>query len=151
MRNKSDRNLLSKCHLPDNLSDVFGPSFVAPDDEQFVPPSKLLDSITRVAASVTPTPKAPPFCFSADDESVTYNTELLRANDFDLSRIIDGNQHTSLCYGSEFRSIEDLSAIYRHHELFPFFKEMHQEGMEYHYDRDLTEDERVDELQANLA
>ena len=29
--------------------------------------------------------------------------------------------------------------------------EMYQEGMEYHFDRDLTENERAEELQENLA
>ena len=82
---------------------------------------------------------------------MTHNTELLRDNDYDLKKIIEDNQHTTLCYGSEFRSIEDLESIYGKHELFEFFTEMHQEGMEYHFDCDLTENERVEELQANLA
>ena len=32
-----------------------------------------------------------------------------------------------------------------------FSTEMHQERMEYHFERDLTENKRVEELQANLA
>ena len=82
---------------------------------------------------------------------MTHNTELLRANDFDLTKIIKDNQHTTLCYGSEFCSIEDLESIYGKHELFGIFTEMHQEGMEYHFERDLTENGRVEEIQANLA
>ena len=82
---------------------------------------------------------------------MTHNTELLRVNDYDLTRIIEDNQHTTLCYGSEFRAIEDLESIYGRHEMFGFFTEMHQEGIEYHYDRDLTENERLEELQANLT
>ena len=77
--------------------------------------------------------------FTTDDSSVTHNTELLRAKDYDLTKIIDDNQHTTLCYGSEFRSIEDLESIYGKHELFGFFKEIHQEGMEYHFGRSLAE------------
>ena len=151
LRNKKDQKLLSKSHLPNNLSDVFGPAFVGPDDEQYAPKPWLLESISRVARTTTPAPSAPPFLFSTDDSSVSHNTELLRVNDYDLTRIIEDNQHTTLCYGSEFRDIEDLESIYGRHEMFGFFTEMHQEGMEYHFDRDLTENERVEELQANLT
>ena len=143
--------MLSKSHLPNNLSDLFGPAFVGPDNEQFAPKPWLLESISRVAGTTTPAPASQPFFFSTDDSSVTHNTELLRVNDFDLTKIIKDNQHTTLCYGSEFRSIEDLESIYGKHELFGFFTEMHQEGMEYHFERDLTEHERVEELQENLA
>ena len=150
LRNKQDQNLLSKSHLPKNLSDLFGPVFVGPDDEKFDPQPWLLESISRVAGTTTPAPAPPPFLFATDDLSVNHNTDLLRANDYDLTKIIDANQHTTLCYGSEFRSIEDMESIYGEHELFGFFTEIHQEGMEYHFDRDLTESERVEEVQANL-
>ena len=118
LRNKQDNILLSKSHLPTNLSDLFGPVFVGPDDEQFAPEPWLFESISRVAGITTPVPASPPFLFSTADSSVTHNTELLRANDFDLTKIIEDNQHTTLCYGSEFRSIEDLESIYGKHELF---------------------------------
>ena len=113
--------MLSKSHLPNNLSDLFGPAFVGPDDEQFAPEPWLFESISRVAGTTTPVPASPPFLFSTADSSVTHNTELLRANDFDLTKIINDNQHTTLCYGSEFRSIEDLESIYGKLELFGFF------------------------------
>ena len=92
-----------------------------------------------------------PFYFASSDASVAHNTALLEANDYDLSKIIDANQDTSLGYGSEFRSIEDLKLLYHQHELFPFFTEMHQQGMEYVYDREFSEVERMAELSANLA
>ena len=82
---------------------------------------------------------------------MTHNTKLLRANDFDLTKIIEENQHMSLCYESAFRSIEGLSAIYRKHEMLGFFTKIHQEGMEYYFDHDLTKNERVEELNANIA
>ena len=151
LRNKKDQKLLSKSHLPNILSDVFGPAFLGPDDEQSAPKPWLLKSISRVAKTTTPAPSAPPFLFSTDNSSVTHNTELLQVNDYDLTRIIEDNQQTTLCYGSEFRAIDDLESIYGRHELFGFFTEMHQQGMEYHYDRDLTESEKEEELQTNLT
>ena len=44
----------------------------------------------------------------------------------------------------------DLSLIYGKHEMFGFFTKMHQEGMEYHFERDLTENKRVKDFNANL-
>ena len=43
LRNKQDDILLSKSHLPNNLSDLFGPAFVGPDDEQFAPEPWLFE------------------------------------------------------------------------------------------------------------
>ena len=68
---------MSKSHLPKNLSDLFGPAFVGPDNEQYAPKSWLLESLSRIERTTTPTPAAPPFLFSTEDASVTHNTELL--------------------------------------------------------------------------
>ena len=46
-RNLHDWNLLCKCHLPQNLSDLFGPPLSTPDDEDFIPPAWLLQSIEK--------------------------------------------------------------------------------------------------------
>lgn len=60
-----------------------------PDNERSVPPDWLLESISKVAITLKPTSAAPPFQFSSYDASVTYNTKLLRANDFNLIKIIE--------------------------------------------------------------
>ena len=135
LKNKKDQKLLSKSHLPNNLSDVFSPAFVGPDDEQSAPKHWLLESIPRLARTTTPVPSAPPFLFFTDNSSVTHNTEFLRVNAYDFIRIIEDNQHTTLCYGSKFCAIDDLESICGRHELFGFFTEMHQKGIEYHYDQ----------------
>ena len=93
---------------------------------------------------------AGPFRYSPDDESVKHNSKVLESFDFDLEKLLQNFQHTSLYYGNEFRPIEDLESIYGNHDLFPFFKKVHQNGMEYKYTRELTPDEKMAELEAQL-
>jgi hypothetical protein len=71
-------------------------------------------------------------------------------NDYDLSKILDQHQHTTVAYGSEFRSLLDLEVVFGRHPNFAFFSDIHTNGMDYHFDYELTEDERMAELEANL-
>ena len=80
-----------------------------------------------------------------------FNTQVLNAADNDFVSIIDQNQDTSLSYSSEFRSLPALASIYRHHDTFPFFSSVHQLGMQYESTQLLSNDERMAELNANLA
>ena len=49
------------------------------------------------------------------------------------------SQDTSIAYGSEFWPLEDLQRVFGQHELFPFFENVHKNGMQYHLTEDLTE------------
>ena len=117
IRNNADAELLSKSHLPYNLSSVFLPPLPPPDgdDEAFVPPSWLLKAITDVVATTPRTPAAPPFAFATDPVSVKHNTELLAEFDYDLTALLEAHQDTTLAYNSEFRSLHELRSIYQHH------------------------------------
>ena len=148
-RNEQDQELLGK-YLPNDISNIFGPPWEAPDDDDFEPPEWLLDAISDIAEKPQPPPLPPPVKFGIDTKSLQHNTNLLRENNFDLANIIDKNQHTSLAFGAEFRPIEDLQRIYHKHPLFNFFQRLHQRGMDYIYKRELTENERMAELDANI-
>ena len=104
--------LLSKCHLHKNFYDLFGPAIDTPDDELEAPPDWLLESITKVVVTFTPTLTKLPFLLPSSDSSVKHNNELMQVNNFDLAKIINANQDKSLCYRSEFGSIEYLLSIY---------------------------------------
>ena len=147
----ADASLLSKFPLPNDLSDIFGPPLHSPDDELFTSPAWLLQAIEAVAHKTTKTPSAPPFRFKTDTTSVKHNTALIEDYNFDFTKLIEDHQHTSLSYSSEFRDIDDLTAIYHDHDLFPFFKGLHQNGMEYIYNKELTDCERMAELEANIS
>ena len=118
-RNNSYEELMSKLHLPTDVSSVFNPPVYIPDDEGFVPASWFLKSVAKVANSTTPTPNPAPFLFSAETASVNFNTQLLKDSGYNFASILDKNQGTSLSYNSEFRSLPALSSIYRHHDTFP--------------------------------
>ena len=150
-RNDADHRLLSKCPLPNDLSSVFNPPVFTPDDEKFAPSAWFLAAIKAIARKPTPTPKPVPFKFSTDTASVAYNTQILQDAGNNFATIINNNQETSLSYSLEFRSLDDLTFIYRHHDTFPFFAGVHKEGMHYAFTRTLSNNERMAELKANIA
>ena len=150
-RNDADHRLLSKCPLPSDLSSVFNPPVFTPNDENFAPSAWFLAAIKAIVRKPTPTPKPAPFKFSTETASVAYNTQILQHAGNNFATIIDNNQETLLSYSSEFRSLDDLSSIYRHHDTFPFFAGVHQHGMHYAFTSTLSNDERMAELKANIA
>jgi hypothetical protein len=80
-----DRSLLSKYHLPESI-DEFLPNVVPGPDDSFVPPAWLMQEIEEVAESVAPTPLAPPIRFDLSEDSVRFNSELLRESDLEAHR-----------------------------------------------------------------
>ena len=63
-RNNAIEKLMSKLHLPTDLSSVFNPSVHTLDDEDFVPENWFLKSKATMAKSTTPIPKLALFVFS---------------------------------------------------------------------------------------
>ena len=64
--------------------------------------------------------------------------------------IIADQGSSSLGHGQEFRPLEQLDKIYSEHPLYLFFSHVHQHGMDYALDFELTEKERMAELELNL-
>jgi hypothetical protein len=60
-------------------------------------------------------------------------------------------QDTTVGYGAEFRPIEDLKIIFGQHPNFDFFKITVMNGMDYHFTSELNENERMEELLAQMA
>ena len=147
--NNQDQNLAGK-FLPDDISFVFGPPLTVGDDDRHIPKPWLLQNVRRIRNTRQDPFPAGPFWYSPDLESVQHNTDLLRKYNYDLEPLLQEHQHTSLFYGHEFRPIEDLESLYGQHDLFPFFKNIHQNGMEYKYKRELTSDEKMAKLEAQL-
>ena len=148
--NNADENLISKLHLPNDLSSIFNPSVHTLDDENFVPANWFLKATEAVVKTNTPAPKTAPFKFSTEAASVAHNTQLLRDTGNDFASIIDNNQDTSLSYSSEFRSLKALSSIYNHHDTFPFFSSVHQQGIHYTFTQMLSDEEITAEFNLSL-
>lgn len=147
-RNQSDKTIVCK-YLPADLNLVFGEPVGGPDDN-FIPPAWLLSAIESVSGQPVPTPGIPPIQFATDAKSLQQNGELLEAFNFDLSEMLDHYADTSLAYGSEFRPVEQLEQIYDDHPNFEFFRSILQSGMNYFFSRELTPNERKEELAANI-
>ena len=127
-----DRNLLSKCYLPETI-DEFLPRAIPGPDDSFVPPTWLMKAIKEVAESKVVTPQAPPIRFDLSKESVEFNSELLTKSDLDLEKFLAKNQETTLNFGSEFRPIGDLEKILGAHPNFTFFSGVLANGMDYRF------------------
>jgi hypothetical protein len=64
--------------------------------QQFCPPAWLMQAIEEAATSDVPTPLAPPIKFDLSNESVQFNSDLLRANDLDLEQFLPKHQDRNL-------------------------------------------------------
>jgi hypothetical protein len=93
----------------------------------------------------------PPFLFRTDPAALKHNADLLKKYDYDLSKLLPDFQDTTVAYGAEFRPIEDLKIIFGRHPNFEFFEATVLNGMDYHFTTELTEDERMAELEAQMA
>jgi hypothetical protein len=75
----------------------------------------------------------------------------LKKYDYDLSLLLLDFQDTTIGYGSKFRPIEDLKIIFGQHPNFDFFETTVLNGMDYHFTSELTENEIMEELLAQMA
>ena len=104
----------------------------------------------QAAEAGVPTPAPPPFKFDVTNDAIIHNSKLLKKYDYDLEALLNDHQHTSVAFGSEFRPLTQLEPIFGKQDLFPFFAKVHKRGMSYELKEELTEDERMAELEAQL-
>jgi hypothetical protein len=147
-RDERDRTLMGK-YLPTSLDDVFDQLVEGPDDD-FEPPPWLLQAIQEVAATTVQPPKAPPIQFGTDPASLADNAKLLEQFDFDIAELLDHFADTTIGYGSEFRPTDQLNKIFGGHPNFGFFSKTLKKGMDYFFDSEILEEQRLRELEANL-
>jgi hypothetical protein len=81
---------------------------------------------------------------------LAHNAKLLERFDSNLAELLDHFADTTLGYGSEFRPTEQLDRIFQGHPSFSFFRTTLKEGMNYFFEEDISEEQRVRELKANL-
>ena len=136
--------------LPENIASLFGPPIASTDDDDFVPPSSLLEAIKDVLDSPGVVPEPPPFRFDMSPESVNYNTKLIKDSNYNIEQIITDSSSTTIAHGSEFRPLSQLATIYAEHPMFPFFVTLMRGGMKYHVTEELPEIERMAELDLNM-
>ncbi len=76
---------------------------------------------------------------------------MLRTVAFDLGRLIREHGSSTLGFWSEFRKISELRPLIGRHPHFPRLETLLTKGMEYVFDRELSPEERSNEVTAILA
>jgi hypothetical protein len=137
-------------YLPSSASSLFSDVVWGPNNF-FEPPIWLLLSVAEVAAAPVPTPAAPTVQFEVSELARNHNTKLLQACNGNLQQFLKSQQGSTLDYGTEFRPVIQLSKVLGTHPNFPFFRSILTNGMSYHFTRELSEDERMQELTLQLA
>ena len=146
--NDQDNNILSK-YLPSEVRAFFPFSVEGPYD--FREPSRSwVSEVIAVAETSCPVPKKPFVVFDCDHSALEQNTQYLESCGWDMVEVFRQHVGTTVDHGSEFRPVDQLSRLVGRHPNFAFLKEMFQTGFDYFLSRDLSEDERVAELDAQL-
>ena len=80
-----------------------------------MPTSLFVCTVTHICNLVCPEPASNPFMFSATTKVALHNGNLLSTFQGNLGGIIDTHPASSLSYGSEFRPISQLEALFNDH------------------------------------
>ena len=137
-------------HLPSDATSFFPLPTLGPDDA-FEPPSWFLEAVRGIAQTKTRTPLKPPIRFESSDQAATHNARLIQEHGFSLASLIREHRSTTLGFGSEFRTVEELRPLLGGHTHFEKLADLLNNGMEYIFDRELNEAEREGEVKAMLA
>jgi hypothetical protein len=146
--NVSDQKLASK-YLPCSV-DAFLPNTIPGPDDTFIPPPWLMKAVSEVATTEVPIPAAPPVKFDLSASSVEHNTRLLQDSGLSLQKLLLQHQDTTLGFGSEFRPLAQLRKVLGQHPNFGFFSDVLENGMNYHFTDELSEEQRRAEVTAMI-
>jgi len=146
--NEKDWDTLSK-YLPSDVSSFFPFGLEGPDDHHDVS-EEWLSQLLEVSGMDCPVPSRPPFRFETNDEALAHNSKYLEDCGWCLSELFRRNRGTTIDHGSEFRPISQLRRVVGSHPNFQDLEKMFTHGFEYVLKRELTEAERVAEVEAQL-
>jgi hypothetical protein len=107
----ADKSLLDKLKVAPHLSsnpEMLSPQPVQGPDDSFQPPIWFLQTMQKIAATATTTPAKPDVMFEMTEEARRYSHDRLTEHDFNLLKLIQANEGTTLDYGSEFRPMGQL-------------------------------------------
>jgi hypothetical protein len=103
--------------------------------------------IANIRAHVQP-PLAPnPWKFERTTQAAAHNSRLLQLHHFDTESATQSLPNTTLSYGSEFKPASILEPLLKHHQHWPAFKAIVEEGVSYPL-TPLLEADRLRDLEA---
>jgi len=150
LANERDLSIVGK-YLPSDVKCFFPPSLrlVGPDD--FTRPSETwLERMGEVVASDCIIPTKPALRFDSSSESIEANGRLVLEADGDMEKLMLSQQGSTAWHGSEFRPLSQLEGILRDHPSFEYISKILTMGMEYECTHELSEEERVLEMNAQM-
>ena len=106
-------------------------------DDAVSPPGWFLRELAKIARSSPSVPTRSAIVFENTKGDASKNEEILRSVDFDVARLISANRTTTLGYGSEFRTVEQLRPLLGSHPNFDELSKVFNSGMSYVFDREL--------------
>ncbi len=127
--------------------------FAAPvegPDDAFDAPDWFLNELQRIASATVPTPDQATIRFEVSANAAAYNTDLLRLVDYSIPDLLESQRGTTVSFGSEFRPVNQLRGLLSKHPGFGELEQVLTYGMDYRYLEELSDDERLDEMLANL-
>jgi len=143
-----DVKTLSK-YLPSDIKKFFPFSVVGPEDTHS-PPAEWLNAVEEVAGERCQVPTAPSFVRGISEDELAANTQTLRSCRWSLDELYVKNQGTTMDHGSEFRPLSQLKPIVGDHPMFEYLSKMFSRGFDYDLVRELTEEERLEEFDAQF-
>ena len=146
--NEKDNQILSK-YLPADIKSFFPCGIEGPVDFR-KPSESWVQEVLTVARTPCPVPSKPHVRLGIDMDSLIHNTSYLATCDWDMGEVLERHKGTTGYHGSEFRPIQQLSRIVGRHPNFKFLRKMLEEGFDYILSRELSEEERTLELEAQL-
>jgi hypothetical protein len=111
-----DQHTISK-YLPNTPTAFLPPPILGPRDA-FEAPLELITAVAEIARMPSPTPAASPIHFAISPTHLAANTQLLAAENYNITNFWAKHQHTTLGFGSEFRPIAQLRRVLGNHPHF---------------------------------
>ena len=144
---RSSHGRTRNLYLPSEVS-AFLPDVIMSEDDTFRPPPWFLASIATIATTKVDPLSLTPFQYEVSVAGAAHHIgkELLARAGFDLGRILDAHQGSTLGCGCEFRPPDQLRPLLGRHRNFRAIEHLLTYGMSYHSKVELTEAERTEEL-----
>ena len=85
--------------------------------------------------------------FGISEKDLAHNDEVFRRNDFDYTRVVTSNPNSIITPGIEFRHMETLHRIWKHHKDWDLIREIIFKGVDYPCKSAPSEEERLSDLE----
>ncbi|KAI2504385.1 hypothetical protein MHU86_10064 [Fragilaria crotonensis] len=148
-RRRKDTRNTARLALADE-TDKLTTAVKGPDDNKTEIPSWFIVELARAASRKTEVPAKSPIQFEQNAKAAEANAKILKESNFNVSELIEKFSDTTLGYGSEFRTVNQLKPIIGRHPNFDKLALVLTRGMPYVFKTELTSTTKSAELRTLL-